>query len=113
MNLAPRLLSTLLVLACAASVAHCQQLAQPVYRVPNNPPAAPQHVDPQVMPAAMPVSAPTAMPTGAKRPAGLEDSPLDIYEAPGEHPLMPCIRLATRGLAEIEANIKDYTALLD
>lgn len=37
-------------------------------------------------------------------------SPFDFTLAEGEHPLMPCIRVAKEGLAGIESNIKDYEA---
>lgn len=84
------------------------QYGQPSYRMPVQQPATParQVVDPQVTPAS------ATMPPGATRPAGLEESPFNIYEVPGEHPLMPCIRLARQGQQEIRANVRGYSAIL-
>lgn len=102
MSLPTRLLSLLLLLATHPSAA--QELTSPVYRVANDQAPAQQVVDPHVRAA--------AAPAGATRPKGLENSPFDIYEVPGEHPLMPCLRLAKQGLAEIDANIQGYSAIL-
>lgn len=97
----------ILTICCSATLlgvpsASAQALTQPVYRVaaePNAVPAAPQ-VDPQVTPAA------------AQQPAGLEGSPFDLRQRPGEHPLMPCLRLAKQGLADMDQNLRGYTATL-
>ncbi len=37
-------------------------------------------------------------------------SPLDLTQHEGEHPLMPCLRLAKRAMADIDQNIQDYSA---
>jgi hypothetical protein len=36
----------------------------------------------------------------------------DLTQRPGEHPLMPALRVAKEGLAEIDSKIKDYQAVL-
>ena len=113
MTLAARLPIALLTAAACCASAAAQQLTQPVYRVPaqTQPAAAPAQLAQATLPAAPPAAprvdpqvTPVSIPAGATRPAGLENSPFDIYEMPGEHPLMPCIRLAEQGLQEINAN---------
>lgn len=124
-----------------AGGAPAQQLSQPVFRVAANQPQAsqpaaqaPPVADPSVRPAStLPeltaaqsnaaqsnaaqstATQLTAAPSSAdqsRRPAGLENSPFDVVEVPGEHPLMPSIRLAEQGLAEIDTNIRCYTAVV-
>lgn len=117
-----------------------QTLTKPVYRVANTPAAvapttAPAATAPQAPASAaaqanfqQPLPQTTGTPEGPrfdaavvpvvatdserKRPAGLENSPFDIYEIPGEHPLMPCLRIAKQGLQEIDSGIKDYSATM-
>ncbi|MCA9258202.1 MAG: DUF1571 domain-containing protein [Planctomycetales bacterium] len=36
----------------------------------------------------------------------------DLEQRPGEHPLMPALRVAKQGLAEIDSQIQDYQAIL-
>ncbi|MEO1495786.1 MAG: DUF1571 domain-containing protein [Planctomycetota bacterium] len=48
------------------------------------------------------------VPTAANQPIG----PFDLEQRPGEHPLMPCLRLAKQAVADIRANIRDYSATL-
>ena len=38
--------------------------------------------------------------------------PFDLTQRPGEHPLLPALRLAQNGLASIDSTIKDYSAVL-
>jgi len=38
--------------------------------------------------------------------------PFDLTQRPGEHPLMPALRVAEEGLKNIDRNIQDYSALL-
>ncbi len=70
------------------------QLVQPIYRVAHEEPVeqAPQ--------LAARIAPPQALP------------PFDLSQRPGEHPLMPAMRIAQAGLANIDANIHDYTAML-
>lgn len=94
------------IVACLASALGAQEVTNPVYRVPAGQSQQAENgakADPNVTPAAAP---------GAGRPPGLEESPFDIKLAQGEHPLMPCIRLAEQGLAEINANIKGYSCVM-
>jgi len=69
------------------------QLVQPIYRVTHEEPVeqAPQLV---------------ARVAPQKRP------PLDLAQRPGEHPLMPALRIARAGLANIDSNIQGYSATL-
>jgi hypothetical protein len=39
-------------------------------------------------------------------------TPFDLEPRPGEHPLMPALRIAQEGVKHIDANIKDYSAIL-
>ena len=39
-------------------------------------------------------------------------SPFDLEQRPGEHPLMPCLRLARQALVEMDQRIADYSATL-
>ena len=70
------------------------QLVQPIYRVAHEEPVeqAPQM--------ASRVAPQKTLP------------PLDLVQRPGEHPLMPAMRIAQAGLANIDANIHDYSAML-
>ncbi|MEN1679419.1 MAG: DUF1571 domain-containing protein [Planctomycetota bacterium] len=89
----------------AQQISLAQQITQPVYRVADKQPmgdAAAPHADPAVQPA--------AAITG--QPAGLEGSPFDLAQRPGEHPLMPVLRLARQGLVEMDQNIRGYSAML-
>lgn len=45
----------------------------------------------------------------AAAPAGV---PFDLAQRPGEHPLMPALRVAEEGVKHIDANIQDYSAIL-
>ncbi|MEM6329605.1 MAG: DUF1571 domain-containing protein [Planctomycetota bacterium] len=92
----------------AAGPVDAQPTTRPIYRVANQEatPAPAQspadtgaRVDPQVTPAA--VQAPA-----------VEGSPFDLRQRPGEHPLMPCLRLAKQGIAEMDQNLRGYTATL-
>ncbi len=70
------------------------QLVQPIYRV--------AHEEPAQQPAqlAARVAPPQALPA------------FDLAQRPGEHPLMPALRVAKEGLEKIDANIHDYSAML-
>ena len=39
-------------------------------------------------------------------------APFNLTQRPGEHPLMPALRMAKDSLAHIDANIQDYSAIL-
>jgi Protein of unknown function (DUF1571) len=93
--------SLLLVGAVSASICTARaeaqesgQFVEPVYRVAHEEPAeqAPQ------------------MAARINPPA--KQTPLDLTQRPGEHPLMPALRVAKQALDNIDANIKDYSALL-
>jgi len=70
------------------------QLIQPIHRVAHEEPAE------QTAQLASRVSPPQSQP------------PFDLSQRPGEHPLMPALRVAKEGLAKIDANIQDYSAML-
>ena len=70
------------------------QLVQPIYRVAHE---VPVEQTPQL---ASRVAPQKRLP------------PLDLAQRPGEHPLMPALRIAQAGLANIDANIQDYSAVL-
>lgn len=102
----PRCLLAIILITLLPAMAPAQQPITSAYQVQSQTPAQPhaRMVDPQVIP--------VSIPHGATRPEGLEKSPFNIYEVPGEHPLMPCIRLAKEGLGEIDANVRGYSAVL-
>lgn len=67
---------------------------EPIYRVAHEEPTdAPPKMASRVAPPAIP-------------------NPFDLTQQPGEHPLMPALRVAKRGLQNIDANIQDYSAML-
>ncbi len=78
----------------ACGLAFGQTVSKPVYRVATE------------QATTAPAAAPQAQLVSATEPT----SPFDFTLAEGEHPLMPCIRVAKEGLAGIESNIKDYEA---
>ncbi|WP_428306302.1 DUF1571 domain-containing protein [Lacipirellula sp.] len=39
-------------------------------------------------------------------------APFDLEQKPGEHPLMPALRVAQEGVQHIDADIKDYSAIM-
>ena len=49
-------------------------------------------------------------PAGAA-PASAE-TPFDLTQRPGEHPLMPALRVAQAGVEHIDRDIKDYSAIM-
>jgi hypothetical protein len=71
-------------------------LYQPVYRET----AAPQ------------AEAPAAQVASRVLPQVQSALPFDLTQRPGEHPLMPALRVAQQGLAEIDSHIRDYQAIL-
>lgn len=82
-----------------ASVARAQQAhqqdqwTQPILRVAHEEPAA------QVASRIVPDS----------QPGG---SPFNLTQLPGEHPLMPALRIAKESLTTIDQSIRDYTAIM-
>ncbi|MDZ4658799.1 MAG: DUF1571 domain-containing protein [Bythopirellula sp.] len=85
----------LLALSYPASILQAQvappqeeaQLVEPIHRVEN------QQVAARIAP-----------------PATV--GPIDLQPQPGEHPLMPAVRMAKDGVARIDATIADYSAML-
>lgn len=126
-----------IALGVCVDAAKSQQLTQPVYRVAAQQESKPATTQPMAQqpvvqqpavqqavvaqPAAVrPVanravaieSSPAfdaqVVPTAANQPVG----PFDLEQRPGEHPLMPCLRLAKQAVADIETNVQDYSATL-
>lgn len=106
----------LAALAFGTQGANAQGLTRPVYRVADNAPTAaasstvPQSATqpPATPPQAAPIQDPAVQPAAAQ----LDGIPFDLTQRPGEHPLMPVIRLAKGALADMDAQIQDYTAVL-
>ncbi len=94
--------------AMAADRSDAQQLTRPVYRVANN--AAAPSAASQPAAAAPAESAPIQDPAVTPVAGEVAGSPFDLQQRPGEHPLMPCLRLAKGALAEMDARVKDYSA---
>ncbi|MEM6798944.1 MAG: DUF1571 domain-containing protein, partial [Planctomycetota bacterium] len=103
-------------LACAllAPSAVGQPVTKPVYRVANESAAAPQAqpAPPAAAPPRQPIVDAQVTPAATNQTPGLEGSPFDLQQRPGEHPLMPCLRLAKQGLAEMDQKIAGYSATL-
>lgn len=98
--------AALVAAASIGSVTHAQQLTRPVYRVANQDTAAPTPTAPASQPAAGPMVDLAVTPAAAQGPA----SPFDLEQRSGEHPLMPCLRLAQGALAEMNQSVQDYSA---
>ena len=82
-------------------------LREPIYRVAEAPPSTlPVHRDPAIRPAGgeTPVAA-AASPTNTSTPPAAQPTV-------NEHPLEPVLKMAYRGLDEMNKNIQDYTATL-
>lgn len=77
---------------------------EPVHRVANA--AAGQTQQPTQ------VAARITPPAGAVAAAAPAESPFDLAQRPGEHPLMPALRVAEEQVKLIDANIQDYSAIL-
>jgi hypothetical protein len=82
---------------CPITFAQQSQLVEPIHRVENQQPAAPAQAPAQL---ASRIAPPAA--TG----------PFDLNPQPGEHPLMPSVRMARDAVARIDATISDYSAML-
>lgn len=48
----------------------------------------------------------------ADAPAAAGQVPFDLTQRPGEHPLMPALRVAQEGVERIDRDIKDYSAIM-
>jgi hypothetical protein len=113
-TLSPALSRTALALplvALGALAANAQQLTRPVYHVADNSAAAAHPAEAQQAVASLPVDMP-AMLDVAVTPANaqVDGSPFDLTQQPGEHPLMPCLRLAKGALVDMDQRIQDYSA---
>lgn len=87
--------ATLVSLSLAAStVAQQGQLVEPIHRVEKTPAA----------------EASTQVASRIAPPASV--GPIDLTAVPGEHPLMPAVRMAKDAVARIDATIQDYSAML-
>lgn len=77
-----------------------QQLADPIYRVANDPAASNVGADNV---AAAPAT-PPAQPAAADAKQGF-----DLAQKPGEHPLAPVLRVVKECQNEMDRNVRDYT----
>lgn len=77
------------------------ELTEPVYRVAEEAPTG--------QPAAQVAAAPAA---AAPAPAADPKQPFNLTQQPGEHPLMPLIRVLQGSLKQIDQNVTDYTCTL-
>lgn len=105
------------VAALCVDVAEAQQLSRPVYRVAAAPTDASAGRVEQALanePAASADLPETTLRRDEQvRPAAGQaaiDTPFDLEQRPGEHPLMPCLRLAKSALAEMDQRVQDYSA---
>jgi hypothetical protein len=87
-------------------------LVEPVYRVAQAaPPAAAPPVAPVEQPAAPAEQQPAQVAARIVEPAAAQ-APFNLDPIPGQHPLVPALRLAEESLKHIDANIQDYQAVL-
>lgn len=103
----PRLAIALAVVAFATCGAHAQQLTRPVYRVANEAGSV------QQAPAPVAAVQPATRVDKDVKPVAAQtltaDTPFDLQQRPGEHPLMPCLRLAKGALADMDRQVQDYS----
>ncbi len=83
------------LLALLSPLATAQELTEPVYRVAKDTPAKQ-------------VSALSPLSLAIESSQAPGDF-FDLEPREGEHPLTPCLRMAKRSLAEIDANVRDYS----
>ncbi|TWT48627.1 DUF1571 domain-containing protein [Botrimarina hoheduenensis] len=107
-----------LVVCFMAATCVAQQITQPVYRVAGTA----QQASPQAAVNRSPLTPAVAiepfygsngidaqvLPASANAPA----CPFDLEQRPGEHPLMPCLRLAQQAANDIRTSVSDYSATL-
>ena len=105
-----------LVLSCAApALAEAPAgLVEPIYRVAYEDEATTPTADPAQQPATQPAQpAQDATQIAARiEPAATAQTPFDLEQRPGEHPLMPALRVAEGSVKHIDASILDYSAIL-
>ncbi|QDV73281.1 DUF1571 domain-containing protein [Botrimarina mediterranea] len=109
----PALFRIALVLPLAttgALTAEAQQLTRPVYHVAENTASEGQSATEQQAVATAPVDVPPMRDVAVTPASGQIDSPFDLTQQPGEHPLMPCLRLAKGALVDMDQRIQDYSA---
>lgn len=70
------------------------QLVEPIFRIDHE----------------APVGEPAKL--ALRIPVAKAQPPFDLTQRPGEHPLMPALRMATKSLKTIDARILDYNAVL-
>jgi hypothetical protein len=85
-------------------------LIEPIYRVAYEDETTPT-VPAAQQPAAQPVQDATQI-AARITPAVAPQTAINLEQLPGEHPLMPALRAAEAGVQFIDANIKDYSAIL-
>lgn len=104
----PALLTSLALAAQAQSAPH---LTEPIYRVAHEQPAEDQGFE---TPAIQLVAneEPAAKVASRIVPATTTSAGLNLDPIPGQHPLMPSLRLAQQSLASIDQSIKDYSAIM-
>ncbi|MEQ8210502.1 MAG: DUF1571 domain-containing protein [Lacipirellulaceae bacterium] len=103
------LLATPALLAAAALSVHAQStpnLTEPIYRVANEQAIQDQHIQ------LVANEEPAAKVASRIVPATTTSAGLNLDPIPGQHPLMPSLRLAQQSLADIDQNIKDYSAIM-
>jgi hypothetical protein len=79
---------------------------EPIYRVASTEGAASAQAAPQT------AEQPSAEVAARLVPAVAPQQPFSLEQLPGEHPLMPALRVAEEGVKFIDANIRDYSAIL-
>jgi hypothetical protein len=103
----------MLALACAANVRGETPagLVEPIYRVAYEDEATTPTQPAEQQPAAQGAQDATQLAARIPGPAA-PGAPFNLEQLPGEHPLMPALRVAADGVKLIDAQIRDYSAIM-
>lgn len=103
--------SLTLALASTAAFAELPSgLVEPIHRVAHE-----EETTPTAPAAAQPVAQPAQDATQVAAritPAVAPQGAFDLEQRPGEHPLMPALRVAEEGVKFIDSSVQDYSAIL-
>jgi hypothetical protein len=102
-----------LALSCSTSVLAETPagLIEPIYRVAYEEEATTPTPQAAQQPAAQPAQD-AAQVAARITPAVAPQGAFNLEQIPGEHPLMPALRVAEEGVKFIDANVRDYSAIM-
>jgi hypothetical protein len=101
-----------LALSCAGNaLATPPGLIEPIYRVAYDEEATTPTQPAGEQQVAQPPQSATQI-AARITPTAPPQMPFNLEQLPGEHPLMPAVRIAQEGVKHIDANIRDYSAIM-